>query len=55
MPLYEYECKTCEVLVELVRPVDAPRTEKCEECGGTLSRIPSAPGGFRGLPTPRFH
>ncbi len=55
MPLYEYVCETCEVIFELIRPVDAPRAEKCEECGAVITRIQSVPGGFRGLPTPRFY
>lgn len=55
MPLYEYKCDHCKVLFELIRPVGAPRTERCEECGNKIERVPSAPGGFRGLPTPKFH
>jgi putative FmdB family regulatory protein len=43
MPLYEYQCQSCSVVIEaLQRMADAPLTV-CEQCGGPLKRLISAP------------
>jgi putative FmdB family regulatory protein len=44
MPTYEYECTACHRRLEVVqRFADAPLTT-CEECGGDLKKVISAPG-----------
>lgn len=44
MPTYEYECTACHRRLEVVqRFSDAPLVE-CEECGGNLKKVISAPG-----------
>jgi len=43
MPTYEYECTACHRRLEVVqRFADAPLTT-CEECGGDLKKVISAP------------
>ncbi|MBI3679460.1 MAG: zinc ribbon domain-containing protein [Acidobacteria bacterium] len=43
MPLYEYRCKQCERVFELIQKFsDAPLTVH-EACGGEVERIVSAP------------
>lgn len=43
MPIYEYECAACERRTEVLQKLsDAPPSE-CEECGGELKRLISAP------------
>lgn len=44
MPTYEYECTSCHRRLDVVqRFSDAPLTT-CEECGGDLKKVISAPG-----------
>lgn len=44
MPTYEYECTACHRRLEVVqRFSDSPLTT-CEECGGDLKKVISAPG-----------
>ena len=39
MPVYEFSCKKCEILVEEVHPMkDAPSEAECPECGETIKR-----------------
>jgi putative FmdB family regulatory protein len=49
MPTYEYVCKACGHLFEIVRSMnDEPLTE-CPECGGELRKVFAAPSiSFRG-------
>jgi putative FmdB family regulatory protein len=49
MPTYEYVCKACGHLFEIVRSMnDEPLTE-CPECGGELRKVFAAPAiSFRG-------
>lgn len=43
MPLYEYECTSCEHRVEVIqRFSDEPLTE-CSECGAEIKKLLSAP------------
>ena len=43
MPLYEYQCRDCRRLTEVIQKfADGPLTE-CSECGGTLEKVASAP------------
>ena len=44
MPTYEYECNSCHRHFDAVQKFsDAPLTT-CEECGGDLRKLISAPG-----------
>lgn len=41
MPVYEYECKACEKVIEVQQKMaDAPLTN-CPECNGTISKLMS--------------
>lgn len=48
MPIYEYECKKCGELYEVLQKIDDPPLEICtkihkkKECGGKLERLISA-------------
>ena len=39
MPIYEYQCKKCEGIFEILQGFDEKPVRKCEECGGRLKRI----------------
>jgi len=43
MPIYEYQCQKCGSQVELMQRVGAPPPGACEECGGELKKMISAP------------
>ena len=43
MPLYEYECDNCGHRAEVIQRVGAPPIGACEECGGEMKRLLSAP------------
>jgi putative FmdB family regulatory protein len=43
VPLYEYECKSCGIRTEVIQRVGAPALGPCEECGGEMVRLLSAP------------
>ncbi|MFO0773483.1 MAG: FmdB family zinc ribbon protein [Nitrospiraceae bacterium] len=44
MPIYEYQCQGCGAKSEVKQKMsDAPLTT-CERCGGSLSKLISAPG-----------
>ena len=43
MPLYEYCCEKCGVVVEKIRKFSDKPFVKCEKCGGRLKRLVSAP------------
>jgi putative FmdB family regulatory protein len=44
MPLYEYQCDSCEQVFEVLQKfADAPLTV-CQSCGGHLQRLLSPPG-----------
>ncbi len=43
MPLYEYQCESCEHRFEVIQKFsDAPVTT-CPKCGGTVKRLLSSP------------
>ncbi len=49
MPTYEYECHTCHRRVEAVQKFTDPALTVCEQCGGELRKVFSAPGiAFKG-------
>ena len=39
MPIYEYNCKNCDITYERIEKMDAPRSVDCESCGGLAERI----------------
>lgn len=43
MPLYEYECDDCGHRTEVIQRVGAPPIGACDECGGEMRRLLSAP------------
>jgi putative FmdB family regulatory protein len=43
MPLYEYECLKCGKRSETLQRLDDPPLTTCEECGGELKKLMSAP------------
>ncbi|HEY5648253.1 MAG TPA: FmdB family zinc ribbon protein [Nitrospiria bacterium] len=44
MPIYEYECEDCQNRVEVMQKVSDAPLQKCENCGGALRKLLSAPG-----------
>ncbi len=38
MPIYEYRCKTCGELTEVMLKISDSQPTKCERCGGKLER-----------------
>lgn len=43
MPLYEYQCKACHKTSEVIQKFSDPNLTVCNECGGALERLLSAP------------
>jgi len=43
MPIYEYQCSDCGERIERLQRLDDPPPGACEECGGAMSRMISAP------------
>ena len=41
MPLYEYKCISCEKISEVMQKFSDPPLEKCEACGGSVSKLMS--------------
>jgi putative FmdB family regulatory protein len=39
MPIYEYTCDTCGEITEALQKVSDPPLEKCEKCGGRLTKL----------------
>ena len=39
MPIYEYQCKKCEGVFEILQGFNDKPATKCEECGGRLKKI----------------
>ena len=39
MPIYEYQCKKCESVFEILQGFNDKPATKCEECGGRLKRL----------------
>lgn len=44
MPLYEYRCKQCDKVFEVIQKFSDPALTVHEECGGEVERLISAPG-----------
>lgn len=43
MPLYEYRCQSCGRTREALQKMGDPPLKTCEDCGGELKRLVSAP------------
>lgn len=43
MPIYEYQCQSCGRLDEVMQKMSDPPLTTCEECGGDLKKLISAP------------
>ncbi len=43
MPLYEYQCTRCGRRVEKIQSFSAEPLRTCEQCGGPLEKLISAP------------
>ncbi len=44
VPIYEYECERCQHRFEIMQRFSERPLKKCEECGGPVHKILSAPG-----------
>ena len=43
MPTYDYECRNCGHRVEVLHGVNATGPTACEQCGGPMRKLMSAP------------
>ncbi len=43
MPLYEYQCQSCDDISEVIQRMSDPPLSTCEKCGGELKKLLSAP------------
>ena len=43
MPLYDYECRSCGHIVEVLHGVNATGPTACEQCGGPMRKLMSTP------------
>ena len=43
MPLYEYQCDSCESRFEKIQKFSDPPAETCPTCGGKVRKLPSSP------------
>lgn len=43
MPLYEYQCESCEERVEVIQKFSDPPYTHCPKCGGDLKKLISSP------------
>ena len=43
MPLYEYQCESCETRFEKIQKFSDPPVEECPKCGGKVKKLPSSP------------
>ncbi len=43
MPIYEYECLSCNTRSEVMQRFSDPPPESCTDCGGELRKLISAP------------
>ncbi len=43
MPLYEYKCTECGVVVESIQKVSDAPLKVCSQCGGPLRKLVSSP------------
>jgi putative FmdB family regulatory protein len=43
MPLYEYQCRECAHLAEVLQKFSDPPMTVCSECGGEMKKLFSSP------------
>jgi putative FmdB family regulatory protein len=43
MPIYEYQCESCDRRTEVIQRISDPPLVTCDECGGDLRKLISAP------------
>jgi putative FmdB family regulatory protein len=43
MPLYEYQCESCQKVTERIQKFSDPLMETCPACGGTVKKLLSSP------------
>ncbi len=43
MPIYEYQCESCDKRTEAIQKLDEPPLTICPHCGGALRKLMSAP------------
>lgn len=43
MPIYEYQCQSCGERHEVLQRMSDPPLETCEDCGGPVRKLISAP------------
>jgi putative FmdB family regulatory protein len=43
MPLYEYQCESCQKVTERIQKYSDPLMEICPACGGTVKKLLSSP------------
>lgn len=43
MPIYEYECESCDERFELMQKFSDKPVKKCPKCGGAVHKVLSAP------------
>jgi putative FmdB family regulatory protein len=39
MPIYEYRCKSCKKVVEVIQRFNDPPLRKCQSCSGRLEKL----------------
>lgn len=49
MPVYDYECRSCNDVQEITLPIDSDKEIRCARCGNLLFKVFSAnPIHFKG-------
>ncbi len=43
MPLYEFQCETCQKVTERIQKFSDPPMEACPACGGPVKKLVSSP------------
>jgi putative FmdB family regulatory protein len=43
MPLYEYQCETCQLRFEKIQKFSDPLIDTCPSCGGNVKKLLSSP------------
>jgi putative FmdB family regulatory protein len=43
MPLYEYQCESCQTRFEKIQKFSDHPVEVCPKCGGKTNKLPSSP------------
>lgn len=39
MPIYEYQCQSCQKVIEVLQQMSDKPLKKCESCGGRLDKL----------------